>query len=64
MRFPISDELTLTLTFQPVIATIKHSDGSTEEISLNQTFNEQQIEWFQSGSALNKMKEVFAAAKN
>ena len=56
-------ELTF-LTFQPVIATIKHSDGSTEEISLNQTFNEQQIEWFQSGSALNKMKEVFAAAKN
>jgi len=45
---------------QPVVATIKHSCGSTEDINLNHTFNEQQIEWFKSGSALNKMKEVFA----
>ena len=45
---------------QPVVATIKHSDGSTEDINLNHTFNEQQIDWFKSGSALNKMKEVFA----
>jgi hypothetical protein len=25
---------------------------------LNHTFNEQQIEWFKAGSALNRMKEV------
>jgi aconitate hydratase len=43
------------------VATLKHSDGSSEDISLNHTFNEQQIEWFQAGSALNKMKQVFAA---
>ena len=33
------------------------------EIALNHTFNEQQIEWFKAGSALNRMKEVFASSK-
>jgi len=27
------------------------------EIMLNHTFNEQQIEWFKAGSALNAMKD-------
>ncbi len=31
----------------------RHSDGNTEEILLNHSFNKQQIEWFKSGSALN-----------
>lgn len=43
---------------QPLTAVIKHSDGSQESISLNHTFNETQIEWFQAGSALNRMKEL------
>ena len=34
-------------------AIIKHKDGSQNEIFLNHTFNEQQIEWFKAGSALN-----------
>lgn len=34
---------------------LKHIDGTSEEILLNQTFNEQQIGWFKSGSALNNM---------
>ncbi len=38
-----------------IIMTLKHSDGTKEEIILNQTMNEQQIEWFKSGSALNNM---------
>jgi len=42
-------------------AVLTHSNGSTEEIKLNHTFNEQQISWFQSGSALNRMKEAMAA---
>merc|ERR1711992_71105 len=46
---------------RPVVATLKHSDGSTEDIVLNHTFNEPQIAWFQAGSALNRMKEVAAA---
>lgn len=43
---------------QPLTAVIKHSDGSQESITLNHTFNETQIEWFQAGSALNRMKEL------
>jgi aconitate hydratase len=46
---------------RPIVATLKHNNGSTEDITLNHTFNEQQIEWFKAGSALNKMKQVFAA---
>ena len=44
------------------MATLKHNDGTSEDISLNHTFNEQQITWFKAGSALNRMKEVAAAA--
>jgi len=47
---------------RPVEATLKHSDGSQENIILNHTFNEQQITWFKAGSALNRMKEVAAAS--
>ena len=32
---------------------VKHSDGSKDEVMLNQTFNAAQIEWFKAGSALN-----------
>merc|ERR1711953_1620717 len=46
---------------RPITATLKHSDGSTEDIVLNHTFNEPQIAWFQAESALNRMKEVAAA---
>ncbi|XP_026861875.2 aconitate hydratase, mitochondrial [Electrophorus electricus] len=43
---------------KPLQAILKHSDGSKETIELNHTFNETQIEWFQAGSALNRMKEL------
>jgi aconitate hydratase len=33
---------------------ILHADGSAETILLNQSMNEQQIEWFKAGSALNR----------
>ena len=33
------------------------SDGSSYEIPLNHTFNNNQINWFKAGSALNYMKE-------
>merc|ERR1711963_379953 len=46
---------------RPVVATLKHSDGSQDDITLNHTFNEQQITWFKAGSALNRMKEVAAS---
>jgi len=41
-------------------ATFKHTDGSSDDVVLNHTFNEQQIGWFQAGSALNRMKEIAA----
>lgn len=34
---------------------LNHSDGKAEEILLNHTMNEQQINWFKHGSALNAM---------
>ncbi|GFG35271.1 hypothetical protein Cfor_06556, partial [Coptotermes formosanus] len=45
---------------KPVKAQIKHSNGKVENITLNHTMNEQQIEWFQAGSALNRMKQLAA----
>jgi len=38
-----------------VVMTLKHSDGTTEEVILNHTMNKQQIDWFKVGSALNLM---------
>ena len=35
---------------------IVHSNGTTENISLNHTYNDSQIEWFKAGSALNLIK--------
>ncbi|KAI5747785.1 hypothetical protein M8J77_018516 [Diaphorina citri] len=43
---------------KPVTAQIKHADGKVEEIKLNHSMNEQQITWFQAGSALNRMKQI------
>jgi aconitate hydratase len=35
---------------------IVHADGSKESIQVNHTYNQQQIEWFKAGSALNLIK--------
>lgn len=43
---------------KPVKCEIKHADGKVDTITLNHTLNEQQIEWFKAGSALNRMKEL------
>jgi hypothetical protein len=34
------------------------ADGSQTKVPLKHTFNQQQIEWFKAGSALNRMKQV------
>ena len=34
-----------------------HTDGSTDNIMLNHTYNESQIEWYNEGSALNLIKK-------
>lgn len=41
----------------------KRKDGSTYQITVNQTFNENQINWFKHGSALNAMAAQFKADK-
>ena len=33
-----------------------HEDGTTDTIKVNHTYNDQQIEWFRAGSALNSMR--------
>lgn len=43
---------------KPVQCEIKHKDGKVDKITLNHTMNEQQIEWFKAGSALNRMKQL------
>ncbi len=35
---------------------LRHSDGTNEEIKVNHTYNESQIDWFRAGSALNLIK--------
>jgi aconitate hydratase len=37
----------------PLTLVLNHIDGTKDEISVNHTYNEQQIEWFKAGGALN-----------
>jgi aconitate hydratase len=37
----------------PLTLILLHADGSSDEIKANHTYNEQQIEWFKAGGALN-----------
>ena len=39
---------------------LQHSDGTSDEISVNHSYNEQQIEWFKEGAALNIIRRDFA----
>lgn len=38
---------------------LHHSDGSSDAFSVNHTYNEQQIEWFKAGGALNIIRKNF-----
>ena len=49
-------------TFAPgkqLTLVLHHSDGTTDRVRLNHTYNEQQIEWFKAGSALNLIRKQF-----
>ncbi|HVT83714.1 MAG TPA: aconitate hydratase [Chitinophagaceae bacterium] len=39
---------------------LNHKDGSKDEVTVNHTYNEQQIEWFKAGGALNVIRREFA----
>jgi aconitate hydratase len=54
------------LTFAPNKAlqlVLNHADGSSETILVNHTYNEQQIEWFKAGGALNIIRREFAESQ-
>lgn len=40
-----------------------HKNGTSDSITVNHTYNEQQIEWFKAGGALNVIRSEFAKAK-
>lgn len=42
---------------KPVTLVFKHEDGTEDVIKTNHTYNENQIEWFKAGSALNLIKK-------
>ncbi|MDQ6814167.1 MAG: aconitate hydratase [Bacteroidota bacterium] len=46
----------------PLTLVLHHSDGSAESIIVNHTYNEQQIEWFKAGAALNIIRKKALAA--
>jgi aconitate hydratase len=42
---------------KPLTVVLKHTDGSVDEIAANHTYNDQQIEWFKAGGALNIIRK-------
>ncbi len=45
---------------KPLEIVLNHKDGSKETILANHTYNDQQIEWFKAGGALNIIRKQFA----
>ncbi|HYM94651.1 MAG TPA: aconitate hydratase, partial [Chitinophagaceae bacterium] len=45
---------------KPLTVVLNHKDGSKDEMSVNHTYNEQQIEWFKAGGALNVIRSQVA----
>ena len=41
---------------KPLTMVLNHKDGTKDEITLNHTYNEQQIGWFKAGGALNVIR--------
>jgi aconitate hydratase len=53
-------DITGLTTFAPgssITLVVHHKDGKQENITLNHTYNEAQIEWFKAGSALNLLRK-------
>lgn len=43
----------------PLQIALRHADGTKDVITVNHTYNEAQIEWLRTGSALNKIRQDF-----
>ncbi len=54
------DGLTSFAPGQPLTIVLHHKDGSVDKISVNHTYNQQQIEWFKAGGALNIIRKQVA----
>jgi len=46
---------------QPLQLVFTHADGSKDSIQANHTYNQQQIEWFKAGAALNIIRKQVAS---
>lgn len=46
----------------PLTLVFNHADGSSDTVVANHTYNEQQIEWFKAGAALNIIRKQVAGA--
>ncbi|MBX2887226.1 MAG: aconitate hydratase [Ferruginibacter sp.] len=47
---------------QPLKVVLHHENNTKDEILVNHTYNQQQIEWFKAGGALNIIRRDFASA--
>ncbi len=59
-------DITGLMTFtenKPLGITLHHKDDTSESFHVNHTYNEQQIEWFKAGGALNIIRREFEASK-
>jgi aconitate hydratase len=54
------DGLTQFAPGQPLTLVLHHLHGEPEQILVNHTYNESQIEWFKAGGALNVIRAEFA----
>ena len=45
---------------KPLALVLHHADGTSDIIQANHTYNDQQIEWFKAGGALNIIRREFA----
>jgi aconitate hydratase len=46
---------------KPLTIVLHHEDGTTDEFKVNHTYNENQIEWFKAGAALNIIRAGIGA---
>ncbi|MEP6927570.1 MAG: aconitate hydratase [Ginsengibacter sp.] len=48
---------------KPLVIHLNHKDETSESFLVNHTYNEQQIEWFKAGGALNIIRKEFESRK-
>ena len=46
----------------PLTVLLHHANGETDTVEVNHTYNDQQIEWFKAGAALNIIRKKFNAS--